>query len=351
MEYISPGTPMYNAITKALFENYESIYDIEPDSGRYQCCHESAPYKDLLISKRGDDFFAALGEFVPRVIHPEDQKYVLYMLRRDVLLDRLTKEKYHSFVYRLILEGEPVYHRIRATSEIIEGKMHILLGVRDVHETIMQEKELLDLERELQLARLRNFTSQMHPHFLYNTLGSIQEMIIENPHYAAELLGDFTTYLRGSIRSMTADKPVPFSQELENIRAYVSIEKMRFGDKLKVEYDIQAQDFLILQLSIQPLVENAIRHGIYERGPRGGTVKISSREEDTSWVVIIEDDGVGFDVDRYEAEMSEGATDSTGLHNIRFRLNAILHAGVRIASRPDEGTRVTVSVPKNKGCA
>ncbi len=489
----------YEALVKALFENYESIYDIDAETGKYQCYYESELYKELMISESGEDFFAALKVNVPKVIYQEDREYVLKMLRKNNLLSAIENERYHSFVYRLLIDGKPVYHKARATMESIRGRPHILIGVRNVDETIRQErvhmdalasmqqkeknhlaailgsaagymeinltkdiilerspdllsdvlgaegtvfeeneiaryscwnqwvlehhvtenkekyeqvndrdyllhcfslgekrasvsfslrkqtgeecpyreiiylyqddasgdimafsviydlteqqrkeKEVQELEAALQMSRIRNFTSQMQPHFLYNALGSIQEILLYDPQYASDLIGDFTTHLRSCIRAMASDTPLPFSQELDNIKAYVNIEKMRFGDRLNVRYEIEAEGFSILPLSIQPLVENAIRHGVYGRGLKGGTVIVRSREADTAWVVEVEDDGVGFDVEAFRKELEEGKKDSTGLKNITFRLENVMNSHIDVTSIVGVGTTVTVSIPKGE---
>lgn len=488
-------------ITKALFETYEGIYDIDAETGEYVCCYESDAYRALQIPKWGKQFFDALRVNVPKVIHPADQEYVALMLRQDRVLAALKEEKYYSFVYRLLIEGEPTYHKMRATLEFTGGRPHILIGVRNVDETIRQEKlhsdtiasmfqkeknhleailgsatgymevnlskdivlerspnllswanesapelsqkehkehkvysyvsewickhkivengrqfarvsdrnnllscfacgdkrasvsfslrradnsvqpcrevfylyqddasgdvmafcvvydlteqqrkekELKELENALQMSRIRNFTSQMQPHFLYNALGSIQEVVLEDPQYASELIGDFTTHLRSCIRAMANDLPLPFSQELDNIRAYVNIEKMRLGKKLVVRYDIECQDFSILPLSIQPLVENAIRHGVYRRGVKGGTVIVRSWETDQNWFVEVEDDGVGFDAHAFFSENRAEKQDSTGLKNLVFRLSKVMNAQVDIQSVVDEGTKVRVTLPKGE---
>lgn len=211
-----------------------------------------------------------------------------------------------------------------------------------------REKELQDLEKELQMIRIKNFTSQMQPHFLYNALISIQEVILMDPQYASDLVGDFTTHLRSCIRAMESDKPIPFSQELNNIKAYLNIENMRFGDKLKVNFNIGPEKFSIIPLSIQPLVENAIRHGIYGRGPRGGNVIIRSRETENSWIIEVEDDGVGFDVNLYKDGLTNEKNDSTGLKNTIFRIEKIMHGYVDILSAVGIGTKITVSIPKGE---
>ena len=211
-----------------------------------------------------------------------------------------------------------------------------------------QERNEIKLEKlEIQLneSRIKISTGQMQPHFLYNALASIREVVLENPEYAADLIFDFTTHLRACIKSMASEEMISFSQEIENIKAYVSIEKMRFGDKMQVEYDIQESDFQIVPLSIQPLVENAIRHGIYERGNEGGIVKISSYRQKDKINIMIEDNGVGFDVEKIAKEVKCHERDSTGLQNLIFRFENLMNATVNIESVIGTGTKVTVKIP------
>jgi sensor histidine kinase YesM len=188
----------------------------------------------------------------------------------------------------------------------------------------------------------------MQPHFIYNTLGSIQEIMHEDPEYASRLLGDFSIHLRSCIRAMSGDKPIPFEQELNNIRAYMNIEKMRFAEKLRFEYDIQTKDFYVLPLSVQPIVENAIRHGIYGRGPAGGTVKLSTRKDDDSFVVEVEDDGIGFDVSEICSKENSDEGEHTGLRNTIFRLGAVMDGTVNIQSEAGKGTKVTIRLPAER---
>ncbi len=223
-----------------------------------------------------------------------------------------------------------------------DHKVHAFCIVHDVTETHKNEKEIKELTGELREAKIKNSTSQMQPHFLYNALASIREIILEDPQYASDLVYDFTKYLRACIRSMSNDNFVSFDQELENIKAYVNIEKMRFGDKLRIETDIGVSDFKIVPLSIQPLVENAIRHGIYHRGSAGGTVTVKTFEEDGNVVIQVIDDGVGFDYKKVEEEIKTGKRDSSGIENIKFRLEKMMKATVEIESEPNKGTVVTV---------
>lgn len=223
-----------------------------------------------------------------------------------------------------------------------DRKVHAFCIIHDITETYKNEKELKDLIEELKVAKIKNSTSQMQPHFLYNALASIREIILDDPQYASDLVFDFTTYLRACIRSMSNDNFVPFRQELDNIQAYVNIEKMRFGDKLKIEMDIEESDFKIVPLSIQPLVENAIRHGIYQRGSAGGTVTVKTFRDGDKVVIQVIDDGVGFDCKKVEEEIKSGERDSSGIENVKFRLGKMMNAKVEIESEPDKGTVVTV---------
>lgn len=224
----------------------------------------------------------------------------------------------------------------------------VLCVIYDLTEQQKQERELENIRKELFLSRIRNSTGQIKPHFLYNALGSIQEVILEDPQRAASLLDDFTVHLRSCLKAIDSDKPILFSQEIENIRAYTNIEKMRFGDKLNVEFNLTATDFSILPLSIQPLVENAIRHGIYELADSSGTVVVSSLEDNETWIIEVKDTGVGFSVDEYEQKVQQGAIDSMGLKNIRLRLEKIMRASLEISSEVGSGTVATVRIPKER---
>ena len=208
------------------------------------------------------------------------------------------------------------------------------------------EQELDDVKQQLEQSRIRNANSQMQPHFLYNALSSIREIVLENPQYASDLIYDFTTHLRACIRSMSNEQLVPFAEELENIKAYVNIEKMRFGERLSIEYNCAETEFEIIPLSIQPLVENAIRHGIYERGARGGTVKVSTYRSEGRYVICVEDDGIGFDFERTMNEVKNGRRDSNGLYNLIFRFETLMNAHVGVESEVGQGTKITVTIPE-----
>ena len=207
------------------------------------------------------------------------------------------------------------------------------------------ERELKETRNQLTQSRIKNANSQMQPHFLYNALSSIREIVLEDPEYASDLIYDFTVHLRACIRSMMGDTLVPFTQELENIKAYANIEKMRFGDRLSVKFNCQETDFNVIPLSVQPIVENAIRHGIFNRGASGGTVSITTTRDKDCILICVEDNGVGFDYAKTMQEVEDGARDSSGLSNLIFRFDSLMEAEVFVESEIGIGTKVTIKIP------
>lgn len=242
------------------------------------------------------------------------------------------------------------------TMESIKNESTYMYGysvVVDISEYVRRQKivsqEMEQLEHNLEMVRINSSTSQMQPHFLYNALSSIREVVLQNPKYASDLIYDFTVYLRACIRTMQSGDLITVKQEINNIRAYVNIEKMRMGDRLNVIYDLKSEEFEIAPLSIQPLVENSIRHGIHKRGKKGGTVTIRTDTLEEYNRIIIEDDGVGFDYQKVRDEVAEGKRESIGLDNVMFRLTKHQNAKVVIDSKIDIGTRITVWIPRERG--
>ncbi len=212
-------------------------------------------------------------------------------------------------------------------------------------EELRKEKEQMQLlKQELEQNRIKVLLSQIQPHFIYNTLGSIRMIIMQDPDKASDLLYQFTLYLRSNIKALSSDAPQPFAEELKNTQAYLSIERMRFGDKLKTDFQIECDDFCVVPLTIQPIVENAVKHGIFEKGTEGGTVTVHSFQTADSYGIEVRDDGVGFDV---EKELKEN-TNSFGLKNLIYRLESLMSATVEIQSELGKGTLVTVTIPKRQ---
>ena len=205
-----------------------------------------------------------------------------------------------------------------------------------------REKEYLEREKELYEAKVSVMVSQVQPHFMYNALTSIAMMCSIDPDTAQKATITFAKYLRGNMDSLKQTAPVPFEQELEHLKKYLYIEKLRFGDMLNIEYDIQTTGFVLPQLSVQPLVENAVKHGV-GMAEDGGTVKISTRETESAFEVIITDDGVGFDP---EKAVKDDGRSHVGMENTRRRVSEMCAGEVKIESAVGKGTTAAIILPK-----
>lgn len=198
---------------------------------------------------------------------------------------------------------------------------------------------LLEEERKNKEAEIRIMMSQIKPHFIYNALSSISTLINIDPKKAEEALDNFTEYLRANLSALSDTHPIPFSTELKHIETYLALEKVRFGERLNLVYDIQEHDFLIPPLSIQPIVENAVKHGILQK-IEGGTVRIKTYSDDVHYVVEIEDNGVGFDLEKIESE------GHVGLKNVSYRIQSMCDGKIAIQSKIGEGTKVIIQFHK-----
>lgn len=199
--------------------------------------------------------------------------------------------------------------------------------------------KLLFVEKELNDSRIAVMLGQIQPHFLYNALGTIRALCAIDAGKAQMAIDKFSRYLRGNMDSLSQINPISFENELEHLKNYLYIEKLRFGDKLNICYDIKTTDFFCPPLTIQPLVENAIKHGVMQK-ESGGTVTISTCETESDYVIKIADDGVGF--------RDYGNTEKShiGLSNTRYRLNAICR-GVLIINNKMGITEIVIKIPKD----
>ncbi|MGX8834561.1 sensor histidine kinase [Amedibacillus sp. YH-ame6] len=206
-----------------------------------------------------------------------------------------------------------------------------------------QQARLEKQENQLIQSKIAVLLSQIQPHFLYNTLTTICGLCDENPKEAKKVTAEFADYLRHNLDALTKTNLIPFKDELQHIKLYLNIEKVRFEEKLRTSFDIQAQDFLIPSLTVQPIVENAVKHGILKKR-NGGTITISSREKIECFEIVISDDGVGFDTE------SQPTDDRThiGLKNVQERLFAMCKGTIHIESTVHKGTIVSMRIPKEK---
>jgi LytS/YehU family sensor histidine kinase len=197
------------------------------------------------------------------------------------------------------------------------------------------------IEAELKENRISIMLSQIRPHFIYNTLGTIERLCLKNPQMAFELVRNFSLYLRGNFRELDSVAPIRFSDEMEHVRYYVNIEQVRFPD-MTIEYQLDVSDFFIPAISVQPLVENAIKHGLMPL-ETGGKVVIRSYKTDTHYCIEVVDNGVGFDTS-IELDKKE----HVGLNNIRERLRAIVGGDLVVESEIGVGTKAIILIPREE---
>ena len=201
------------------------------------------------------------------------------------------------------------------------------------------ETERIVLNAQLTESRISTMMSQIRPHFIYNTLGSIEQLCNFDPPKAGELVHNFAKYLRGNFGELDNPKPILMSQEMEHVHYYVSIENVRFPD-MTFSFEMESDNFLIPALTIQPIVENAIKHGLMKL-PKGGTIRVVSYETDTHYCVSVEDDGAGFDTGLLLDDRKH-----VGIRNIRERLKAMVNGELTIESTIGVGTKVLITIPK-----
>ena len=224
------------------------------------------------------------------------------------------------------------------------AQLSFTLASHLIHTVIVGTRTMIRANRqeaEIEKSHTAVLRSQIQPHFLFNSLTAIAQLCDKDPALAKQATITFSEYYRGNLRAIDRAEPIPFAQELEHLNMYLFIEKLRFGSSLNVVFDVQTTDFRIPALTIQPLVENAVKHGVGAK-EEGGTVTLTVRELADSFTITVADDGAGFDpttIDNRERQ-------HIGLENVRNRLLLMCDATLHIKSSPGTGTAVTIALPK-----
>jgi len=198
-----------------------------------------------------------------------------------------------------------------------------------------QEQKEEALRQRAQVAVL-----QMRPHFIYNTLMSIYYLCAQDPIKAQQVILDFSRYLQGRFTAIANEGTIPFSEELEHTRAYLAVEQARFEGRLFVEFDTPDTFFRVPSLTLQPLVENAVKHGV-DPDLEPLYVSIATAETDRSFQITVEDTGPGY-------APSDADAPHFALDNIRERLRTMCGGTLEIELREAGGTKVTVFIPKHE---
>lgn len=217
----------------------------------------------------------------------------------------------------------------------------VLEGIQLMFCYMEQRKALEEMETQLTLSRTTSMMSQIRSHFVFNILNAISGMCKYDPEMADDTVVRFARYLRNNIDIMEKDGNIPFKTDLRQLEDYVALEQVRFGDKLEFYTDIEVDDFMIPPLILQPVVENAIKHGVSKK-QGDGTIILHTFKDDGKIVITVTDDGVGFDMAELQKEKS------VGIRNIRFRLEHLVGGTFEIESEIGKGTTVTIKIPEEE---
>ena len=214
-------------------------------------------------------------------------------------------------------------------------------NVKGVLESQRMEAEKQAMEMKLQESQISIMLSQIQPHFLYNTLNSIYQLCETNPMRARSMVNFFAEYLRNNLSTLEAPGLISFETELSHIKTYLEIEKIRFEDSLEIEYDIKCVDFSLPVLTVQPIVENAVKHGTSKKRG-GGKVTIATDENKESYIIKVFDTGCGFD----PTKPKDDGKRHVGIENVRQRLFNMCGGTLSIESEVGKGTLATIIIPK-----
>jgi len=202
--------------------------------------------------------------------------------------------------------------------------------------------------RQTAAAEVNFLQAQIKPHFLYNSLNTIMGLCLNNPKKAYELIGELSSFLQGKFQLQGTDDFIPLDKEIELIESYLNIEKARFGERIKIIYDMDpGVNPQIPPLILQPIVENAVKHGIYPR-KEGGTIQIMVKKEDQNAVLTIKDNGMGMPIKKIDRFLTGQEKRSSGLQNVNKRLEAYFGCGLQIMSEIGKGTTVSIKIPWGK---
>jgi len=225
----------------------------------------------------------------------------------------------------------PIYVLVDISLTIAAYSMYRIIVLGSIEQDRRQQREIAS-------QRDRIAVLQMRPHFIYNTMMSIYYLCDQDPQLAKRVTLDFTTYLRKNFTAIASEDTIPFSEELEHTRAYLAVEQAQFEDLLFVDYDTPQTQFRVPPLTLQPIVENSVKYGI-DPDSEPLHIQIRTRETDSAYEIVVEDDGPGFD---------SGSNDEphVALANIEQRLDMMCGGQLSIAPREEGGTVVKVTIPQ-----
>lgn len=230
----------------------------------------------------------------------------------------------------------------------VAAAISVILIYANIYVDLGQEKVKYELEnayKETELAQQRNkqTLAQIRPHFIFNALGSIEELCIVDAKKAESAVHYFAKYLRANMDALGESDMVPFDTELEHIRNYIWLEKMRFDDELEFIEDIKSDNFMIPTLSLQPLIENAVKHGMMGKEEGVLHVELRTYEKDSDFVIEVIDDGCGFEV----GKKKDDGRSHVGMSYARTSIENRLGGSITISSEIGKGTKISINIPRH----
>lgn len=213
------------------------------------------------------------------------------------------------------------------------------IEIKKVREKYQKELELkLEMREKLDAANLHLMTGKMTPHFMHNTLLAIQELCYSDPREAAEAIGIFSKYIRTNLGGIGESNLIPFDKELEHLQLYMAIQEICYEDDIQFHVDIREHDFYLPQFTVEPIIENAVVHGV-RKCRRQGIIYLRTWREDNDVMIEVQDNGIGFEVD------DEKKSRFSSSVSVVYRIEKVLGGKIEIDSILGEGTTVTLRIP------
>ncbi len=279
------------------------------------------------------------GPWFPLLITPLVALTLLNTVSLFLKRKKLSKELFVALLIYLLPAAIMVFLYMFTAVEILVSFWLVLCAITMFGLIFRKSvKEYMNQQREIANQRANVMVLQMRPHFIYNTLMSIYSLCNQDPQKARQVTLDFTNYLRKNFSAVAGDSTIPFTSELEHTRAYLAVEQAQYEDLLLVHFDTPHTHFRVPPLTLQPIAENAVKHGM---NPYGGPLHLSIRTRETSLgsEIIVENDGADFNAAK------ENNEPHIALSNIRQRLEIMCGGTLTIVPRDGGGTIVKVTIP------
>lgn len=321
------------SVGSRLAKQYNCIYD----------CGQKEPGYTSYIGYAAHQDKAALIEKINTAIE---------LLREEGTIGRLQRKWLHDYYQHYTL-GQVIKENLTAYlvfALVLFVYLFFILAIylthkESQHELMLQKLENENMKQEIELKNLEShlMLSQIQPHFLYNVLNSITALCDIDPQRAKAMTLSFANYLRGNLQSLQSKELIWITKELKHVEFYLMLETERFEDKLSYTFEIKCKDFKLPALTLQPLVENAVKHGIcYKK--TAGKVTITTSERPEGYEIVVKDDGVGFD----SAAVDFANSKHAGINSVKNRLKYLCNGSMSIKSKVGAGTVVTILIPKEK---